>query len=232
MAMNIEDIIDPLRMVYRKYDRWKLRNLEIPEWFDEELISTLRKKYDRSGMKKRDRTLDWFIRQNLKVLPSIMTGIETKKFSWRDIEGIIAENAGRMVASGYRHDVNMGIESGGAFIAPYVAKCCGMDLETVDYMKVCHYSANSRSIVKSSLTCIDKPAEIVKKPSIKFKGKHVLVIDDNTYTGVTLLAAVNYLMENGAASVKTFCLYTRRDVHVDFCTRYGMMLFPPWGKDA
>ena len=211
----------------------RMRQLQVPKWFDPTLIPVLRKKFDRSDMKKYERTLDWFMRQNLKVLPTIMTGVITEKFSWQEIEGIIAENCGRMTASGYRPDVIIGIKSGGAFIAKYVAMCSGMDPEeTMGYMKINHYSANSRSIVESSIKYMGKEAKIEEYPSIAFEGMNVLVVDDQTGTGATLKAAIKFFKRNGAASVKTFCLYTRKGIHVDFCVRSGIMVYTPWGKDA
>ncbi|PIN68679.1 hypothetical protein COV93_08645 [Candidatus Woesearchaeota archaeon CG11_big_fil_rev_8_21_14_0_20_43_8] len=68
----------------------------IPGWFDQSLVETLVKKYDRSDIEPGKRTLDWSIRQILKLMPLELTGIDMREFAWSDIESIIAENTGKM----------------------------------------------------------------------------------------------------------------------------------------
>lgn len=235
--------------------------IEVPEWFDPELITLLEKKIDRSKINKQDRTLDWVLRQMLKACPSEWTGIITKKFTWRDIESVIKEGCEHVTSKNYNPDLIIGVKSGGAFIANYVAKC--LKIEEIDYMHISHYSAKSRSVVKSSITSYDKPAIIKEEPKKSVEEKQVLLVDDQTATGATLKAGVEYLKEKGVKDVKTFCLYsakpkpdfskTFKEViqqlqeknildcnfslcyevpEVDFCAREGMIVYTPWGKDA
>ena len=216
--------------IYEKYDEWRMEQLKVPTWFDRGLVNLLKKKYDRSDMAKYERTLDWFVRQNLKITPTLFTGIVTAKYNWADIENIIEENCRGIKKTGYKPDVIIGVKSGGAFIANYVGKC--LDNDNVTYMRITHYSANSRSVVKSTLTCLDKKAQVAEEPDIDLRGKKVLLVDDQTGTGATLEAGHEYFKDKGLADLKTFCLYTRKGVHVDFCSREGMMMYTPWGKDA
>lgn len=200
--------------------------VEVPEWFDSELVSLLEAKIDRSKIKIEERRLDWVMRQIMKALPSSITGVVTKKFTWEDIEHMIEKNCATI---DYKPDLVIGIKSGGAFIANYVAKC--LEVSEVDYMHVAHYSDNSRSIVKSTLTSALKKAVIKEEPKARIIGKKVLLVDDQTGTGSTLETGKDYLIQKNAMEVKTFCLYTKGP-KVDYCKRKGLMLYTPWGKDA
>ncbi len=200
--------------------------VEVPEWFDSELVSSLEAKIDRSKIKDEDRTLDWIMRQVMKVLPSSITGVVTKKHTWKSIEKMIEKNCADI---DYKPDLIIGIKSGGAFIANYVAKC--LDVSEVDYMHIVHYSDNSRSIVKSTLTSALKKAVIKEEPKARIIGKQVLLVDDQAGTGSTLETGKDYLIQKNAIGVKTFCLYTRGP-KVDYCRKKGLMLYTPWGKDA
>ena len=203
--------------------------ISIPEWFDASLLPLLEKKVDRSKIKKEDRSLDWVIRQMLKLCPAEWTGIDTKKYGWEDVEALIDENCLSIKGAGYQPDIVIGIKSGGAFIANYVAQC--LNVPEVDYMHISHYSGNSRSVVKSTVTSMDKQAVIKEEPKKPIAGKNVLLVDDQTATGSTLVVGVEYMLSKGAKDAKTFCLYSRGP-KVDFCTRKGLMVYTPWGKDA
>ncbi|MCG2718743.1 MAG: phosphoribosyltransferase [Nanoarchaeota archaeon] len=201
--------------------------IDIPYWFDEELIPLLKKKLDRTGMKKRERTLDWTLRQMMKISPTMVTGMITDKFTWEDIENIIDENCNQMQ---YIPDAVIGIKSGGALIANYVAKAIQVD--KVDYMYISHYSAKSQSVVKSTLTAYRNSATIMEEPIIDVKDKKILLVDDQTASGSTLRVGIDYFLSCGIKDVKTFCLYAKKGTNVDYCTREGLMVYTPWGKDA
>ncbi|MBM3199996.1 phosphoribosyltransferase [Candidatus Woesearchaeota archaeon] len=199
---------------------------EIPEWFDTSLVPSLEAKIDRSKIKIEERRLDWVMRQFMKLLPSSITGVVTKKHSWEDIERIIEDTCSDMK---YAPDLIIGIKSGGAFIANYVAKC--LEVTEVDYMHIAHYSENSRSVVKSALTSAMRKAIVKQEPQTIIQDKKVLLVDDQSGTGSTLEVGIEYVKSKGASDVKTFCLYSRGP-KVDFCKRYGLMVYTPWGKDA
>lgn len=203
-----------------------MSSIIVPEWFDHELLPLLEAKIDRSRIKKEDRRLDWVMRQLMKALPSSITGVVTKKHSWEDIEHMIEKNCATV---DYEPDIIIGVKSGGAFIANYVARC--LDVSEVDYMHIAHYSDNSRSVVKSTLTSALKNAVIKEEPKVSIIGKKVLLVDDQAGTGSTLDTGKDYLMQKNAMEVKTFCLFTR-GYKVDYCNRKGLMLYTPWGKDA
>ena len=61
-------------------------------------------------------------------------------------------------------------------------------------------------------------------------GKRVLLVDDQIYTGKTINTARDWLHGQGAAAIKTYCLYSACET-TDFCYRQGRMNYVPWGDD-
>jgi hypoxanthine phosphoribosyltransferase len=200
--------------------------INVPNWFDENLVDLLEKKLDRSKIDKDERVLDWIVRQTMKALPKEITGIDTRKFGWEDVEGMIEKVCSSI---DYSPELVIGIKSGGAFIANYVAKC--LQVSDVDYMYVSHYSDKSRSIVKSSITSAYKQAIVKEEPKNSVENKKVLIVDDQTATGSTLIVAKDFLENKGASVVKSFCIYAK-DFKPDFYLNDGLMVYTPLGKDA
>lgn len=201
----------------------------IPEWFDKSLLDIYNKKRDRSLMRKRDRTLDAILRTFLKMVPDELGIINTHKHTWEDIENMIENVCIEVIGSKYAADVVMGIKSGGAFIANYVAHYLG--IEGVDYIRVSHYSDKSRSVVRS-LTELNKEARVSEKNTVDVSGKKVLLVDDQTATGSSLVAGTNSMLSQGAKEVKTLCLFSKRSGLVDYYAKKGLGVYFPWGKDA
>ncbi|MBT5023111.1 hypothetical protein HOK51_04355 [Candidatus Woesearchaeota archaeon] len=216
--MNIIDELSTLRTDYAG---------EMPEWFDTTLLDLFHKKKTRSDMKKRERTLDAALRGMLKAVPDEF--MNTHKHSWIDVEGMIRESAFEIDACGYKPDVVIGIKSGGALIAKYVGDCLGV--ECVDYMKVSHYSDKSRSVAKS-LTEASKDAKVTEEVNECVFGKKILLVDDQSATGASIVAAENYLISLSALEVKSFCLFSRGSELVDYYSRECLAVYFPWGKDA
>ena len=201
-------------------------DIEIPEWFDKSLIPLLKHKLDRSQISNGDRVLDWAMRQMLRAIPTSITGVETKYHTWTDIEHLIETACGNVKE---KPDIVIGIKSGGALIANYVAKC--LNVLDVDYMHIAHYSDNARSVVKSVITSMGKEAVIKEEPTLEIPGKGILLVDDQRATGSTFDAGAAYMLEKGAKDVRTFCLYSL-DMKSDYCAKKGQMMYTPWGKDA
>ncbi len=198
-----------------------------PSWFDPALEELLAKKRDRSGMPLYDRTLDWAVRQLLKtVVPREM--FNTHKHTWADVESLIRKGT-EDIQLGYTPEVIIGIKSGGALIARYVAQCLGVSM--VGYMKVSHYSDASQSIART-ITKMGQQA-VVKEPCVTdVAGKKILLVDDQTATGLSLETGKEHLLEKGASKVKTYCLFAKDPMLVDYFTSHGLGVYFPWGKDA
>lgn len=198
-----------------------------PTWFDPALEELLAKKRDRSGMSTFERLLDWAVRQPLKVVVPREI-FNTYKHQWADIEHMVREGS-ETIQLGYNPDVVVGVKSGGAFIANYVAQCLGV--RDVGYMKASHYSHKSKSIALT-LTQMNQEAVIKEPCTIDVAGKRVLLVDDQVATGASLRVAKEHIKEQGAAQVKTYCLFAKDPTLVDYFTSHGLGVYFPWGKDA
>lgn len=201
----------------------------IPGWFDSSLIEIYNKKRDRSRMRKRDRTLDGILRQLLKCVPSEISHVNTKKHSWNDIESMIQKVCTVIKEDSYAPSLVIGIKSGGAFIANYVAMC--LEVNDIDYIRISHYSEKSRSVARS-LTQVNKNAVISEKNTLPVAGRSILLVDDQAATGSSLIVAKDYLLSQGANEVRTMCLFSKKKELVDYRAKRGLAVYFPWGKDA
>lgn len=174
-----------------------------------------------------ERLLDWAVRQPLKVVVPREV-FDTHKHTWADIEYLIRRGC-ETIQLGYHPDVVVGIKSGGAFIANYVAQSLGVD--EVGYMKASHYSHKSKSIALT-ITQMSQEAVIREPCTIDVSGRRVLLVDDQVATGASLRAATNHVKERGAAEVRTYCLFAKDPAMVDYFTSKGLGVYFPWGKDA
>ncbi|MBI2666780.1 phosphoribosyltransferase, partial [Candidatus Woesearchaeota archaeon] len=187
------------------------------------------KKRDRSGISYLDRTLDGIMRGMLKAVPIELSQISTKKHTWEDLETMMQTTGQEISQSHFDPDLIIGIKSGGALIAKYVAQCLG-GIEFT-YMKVSHYSDASRSTLKS-LKQVKKEARVTEESQVQVAGRTILLVDDQTATGASLIAGKQHLLQQGAREVKTFCLFAKETELVDFYSKKGLAVYFPWGKDA
>ena len=201
----------------------------IPGWFDSSLLEIYQKKRDRSKIRKRDRSLDAILRGLLKCVPCEISRVNTHNHSWMDIEAMIRQVCIGIQEDSYAPSLVMGIKSGGAFIAKYAAIC--LEVNDVDYMRVSHYSDKTRSVARS-LTQVNKNAVVSEKNTMPVEGKAILLVDDQTATGSSLIAGKDYLLSQGANEVRTMCLFSKKKAHADYCARRGLAVYFPWGKDA
>lgn len=134
-----------------------------------------------------------------------------------------------VMEDGYKADIVIGIKSGGAFIANYIALY--IPVEEVDYIRVSHYSDKSRSVVKS-LSQLNKKAKVSEKNKVSVADKRVLLVDDQTATGASLIAGTTFMEEQGAREVRTLCLFSKHSYLVDYYAKHGLGVYFPWGKDA
>lgn len=202
----------------------------IPMWFDLSLYDIYQKKRDRSTIRKSDRSLDAILRAGINCLPSRITHISKHNNSWLDIEQMIREICVGIKEDNYNPDVIIGIKSGGAFIARYVAICLEAPV-VVGYMRVSHYSGKTRSVVKS-FTEVKKEAVVTEPNKLPVKSLKVLLVDDQTATGSSLEVGKKHLIEQGAMDVRRFCLFSNESEHADYYRQRGLAMYFPWGKDA
>lgn len=207
-----------------------MKPMKMPDWFDPKLQELFDKKRDRSKIHPFNRSLDGLLRAALKMVPSEITGISTHKHTWDDVESLIEEACISVELSGYKADAVVGIKSGGAFIANYVASCLNIPL--VGYMKTVHYSEKSRSVVLSVVHTAEE-AKVKEEPKKALVHKrNILLVDDQIGGGSSIKVAKLCIEKLGSKNVKKLCLYSPDLNKADYCPRRGMAVYFPWGKDA
>ena len=119
--------------------------MEFPDWFDRRLRVELLKKVNRK------RGLLSFVDSLVFTVLSRVYGNTawryTEAHSWRELKEYIEEDCRDICESGFKPDVVVGVKSGGAFIANYVARC--LDISQVEYIYMDRYSPVTNSEVDS-----------------------------------------------------------------------------------
>ncbi|MFH1638524.1 MAG: phosphoribosyltransferase family protein [Candidatus Woesearchaeota archaeon] len=207
-----------------------MKPMKMPFWFNQELQDLFDKKRDRSRINPAERTLDALLRTALKLVPSELTGITTHKHKWEDVESLIEEACEVVKISKYNPRAIVGIKSGGAFIANYVAQLLAVN--DVSYMRTVHYSENSRSVALSAIQ-VTQEAKVSEMPEKDMVYKRrVLLVDDQIGSGSSIRVAKSCLKGLGAKEVRSLCLFSPDLDKADYCARKGMAVYFPWGKDA
>jgi hypoxanthine phosphoribosyltransferase len=200
--------------------------VEVPDWFDERLVADL--------VRKRSRPRGVFSLLDVIVLHSLGTAFGTKtwryarKYDWSELEGFIGDDCREILAADFRPDVIVGIKSGGAFIANFVAQQLGV--RQVGYVRVERYAPIWGS------TCLAFVCKYLRAPrltvltDLELAGRKVLLVDDQTLTGKSLTITRRWIEESGASEVRSYCIFTQK-FRPDFGNRSGIMLNSPWGDD-
>lgn len=200
--------------------------VEIPEWFDPALAALLQRKKNRkrAGL----HLFDLLIFHGLERLVKPKDWSYTRPVAWKELEGWMQQDCERIQATGFVPDLIVGIKSGGAFIANFMAKCLGV--RDVRYLQVKYYSPLLGSTVLSFLTRSLRKAQLQVDAPIPVEGKRILLVDDQIYTGHTINTARDWLLKQGAAAIHTYCLISARET-ADYCYRTGRLNYVPWGDD-
>ena len=132
----------------------------------------------------------------------------------------------------------IGIQPRGVAVSDYIVRCIG---ETYPNLRL-EYGKLDITFYRDDLRDgLHVPSETVLPFSIE--GKKVVLIDDVLYTGRTIRAAMDALMDNGRPSKVELCvvvdrLYSRQlPIHPDYCGRSIDSIVTQkvkmyWGEDA
>jgi hypoxanthine phosphoribosyltransferase len=103
-------------------------------------------------------------------------------------------------------DTVVGISTGGAFVGQYLALVLNKPFEIVN-SKLWSGMNFPQNLVKSTQWMLGREVNANIWGTLNVQGKRVLLVDDTSFTGITLKGATKYLKTNGASSVKTFVLW-------------------------
>lgn len=115
---------------------------------------------------------------------------------WSEIDRAATEAAGKIKASGFRSDWVIGVARGG--VVPARLFCDLLHLKNLAVVKVDHWGVTASP---------DGQAHLAYGTNVNLTNQKVLLVDDITDTGQSLLLAKQYLEEQRSAEVKTATLY-------------------------
>jgi len=196
----------------------------LPPWFDKNIETYFRKKINKN--------LSSLKLYNYFFKPFSPTMI-LRNVKWKDIESMVDS-----IAIQEKVDVVIGIHSGGAFIAPYVAK--KHNIEQVSYIHSCFWShmgpiENFKIVMEHYFLNKSK----IRKPKIHIPqnldvaGKTVLLVDDTICFSNTMNTASSLLLQMNAKKVLRYCLFCSPEGKADYA--YASSWTPliwPWGWES
>ena len=227
-------LVQTLLIKYREekaYINHITQSQSIPIWFDESLQSLLTSKVKESVSEADyNNILVYFVFYlNFKDLntPNKIRGDP----SWSFLEKMMNKIK---FPEDYKPDIIIGIKSGGALIANYIAKKLGV--KEIDYIKIKKYKAGDiAQIIKCGLSTKygDKATIISEYPQKCLFHKKVLIVDDSVGFGSTLKKAREFIYTLGAKDVRTATITCLKDFSlVDYSTECKYMMIWPWGIDC
>lgn len=150
--------------------------------------------------------------------------------TWQKIELICQEIIKQIDVSNI--DAIVGIATGGAFVGAYLGKLLNIKYYII-YSKLwsgTNFLENSQKAIGFYMGQNISP-EISGLPQIK--GKKVLLCDDTTYTGITMLKCKKYCLEVlNASDVKTFNLWIHgRFIPDYYFSKKRVPIFWEWGAE-
>ena len=141
--------------------------------------------------------------------------------TWGEVTNMSLELATIILSAGYNPDIIIAIGRGGYVPARIV--CDYLLFRDLTTIKIEHWGVAAT---------IDTKAHIRFGLSTKITGLKVLVVDDITDTGETLMAALEYVQSQGPAEVKTAVLQHKTcslylpDFHVHKIVKWRWIIYP------
>ena len=116
--------------------------------------------------------------------------------SWQDLDQLSFELAKQVIESGEKFDLVVALAKG----------AWPMSRALVDYLAMSNLVSLGIRFYSGINQRLKEP-EVYQDLPVKVKGKRILLFDDVTDTGESLIFASDYLLEQGAALVKTATLF-------------------------
>lgn len=199
----------------------------IPRWFDMRLAPVLKAKYAQRHKKSLS---------SLNMLYMYLSkGGRVGDCSWQFVERLAKLGLSKL-PSAQTYDLVVGITSGGALAAPFVAEQLGVPCEYVSVKKY----ADKGVMKRISTFCFGsstKKHQVLpvhgSDVALAAQGKRVLLVDDQLASGTTLDSATLHIKKLGAKSIHRLCLaslltsYENTTIAVNH-----LILCWPWGLDS
>jgi len=147
------------------------------------------------------------------------------RLSWQAVDELVWKVAAEMKAGDYQPDVLIAVARGGMVPVRILA----------DYLQEKYLCSFQMGHWDAEAQLHDEPMLVFPLPEINLKGKRVLVVDDVSDEGRTMVEVRDYLAACGADEVRTFVLVSKVDSRfmADYCPKimdeWRWVLFP-WSK--
>lgn len=201
---------------------WRAVSQHMPAWVDPQMRPFLEEKARANALS---------LRLQHYVIKPFTPRIAVHHVRFDDIEQLVA-----MLPTDSRYDVVVGVMSGGAFIAPLVARHVGAARVVYARSRLWSQSAfttNVRAVLRyyfgrgnrTAVTFLDAPVDL--------RGLRVLVVDDSVCTGATLASVREACVAAGAADITTAALFCDTAHPTDlFAVQGRTPLIWPWGWES
>jgi hypoxanthine phosphoribosyltransferase len=199
----------------------KKQSKNLPPWFDRTIEPFFHKKMEANLFSKKI--------FNYCMKPFAPT-IWMKVITWRKIEAAIQSLTVKEPI-----DEIVGILSGGAFIAPYVAK--QLNINKISYVHSTYWSKqNLPTQIKRATNYLFQIQDLAQPhllDSLDVAGKTILLIDDSVCSSTTINSVTNLLYELKAKKVIRYSLFCSPSAKVDYAHTISQTpLIWPWGWEC
>ena len=196
-------------------------NATLPDWFDRSIEVHFRRKL--AANVRSLKLYNYF----LKPFDHALT---LKRVTWREIEHIVDSTPVSEPV-----DEVVGVLSGGAFIAPYVARRNG--ISSVSYIRSSYWSANTLigTITKIAAHLLERPvtSNLEFPADFNVADKVVLLVDDTICTSATIDSISAELYRRRAKRVIRYALFSSAPAKADYAGVISAApLIWPWGWEA
>lgn len=156
---------------------------------------------------------------------------------WPELEAVLDDMISRLKT---RPDIVVGIKTGGGILAGYVSKKLGVPLDFIRTKRAVYNCTTnpeeSVNLLKDVINVETKTKEkfqLCEKPKHDMKNKHILLIDETSYSGGTLFSSKEMLIMLGAKKVDTFVVagfQDKAEAKIDYMAARGVAAWP-WSFD-
>ncbi len=200
------------------------RMQRVPQWVknNPEIMAVLEEKLLKNRYSKK-----W---RNYYIKPWA-SHLKLEFVSWKAIENICLELSKKVKSENF--DLVVGITTGGSFVGYYLSILLNLPYVSVR-SKFWSEITFTQNFIQTYKLCIGieqmpKTGEIPEA----VKNKRILLVDDTTYSGITLKGIKKRLFENGASDVQTMVMWSKGGNNPDYY--YSLKRIPiiwEWGAEV
>ncbi len=193
---------------------------------DKELMAIIKEKTAKNAFSKKFRNY---------LMKNWSSHLKLEFVSWAKIDEICDKLAQQVRDSKYEFDMVVGIATGGSFVGACMAKKLGLPYSIIrsKLWSEINFKENFTQTINYFSGKPQKPRVMGDVPEVQ--GKKVLLVDDTTYTGITMNGIKKHIEEGGnPKEVKTMVMWMRgNQSHTDYfyCLKRIPIMWE-WGAEV